>query len=46
MTLGAFPSAQSLLILAAWAVVAGFLPAPSFRWERSGETHARLRWGD
>jgi len=40
MTLGTFPSARSLLILAARAVVFGFLAVPAFGWERWGETHA------
>lgn len=30
---GTFPSAQPLLVLAAWAVVFGFLAARFFRWE-------------
>ncbi len=30
---GTFPSAQSLLVLAVWAVVFGFLAARFFRWE-------------
>jgi ABC-2 type transport system permease protein len=31
--LGTFPSAQSLLVLAAWAVVFGVLAVRFFRWE-------------
>lgn len=31
--LGTFPSAQSLLVLAAWALVFGFLAVRFFRWE-------------
>ena len=30
---GAFPSAQSLLVLAAWAVIFGVLAVRFFRWE-------------
>jgi ABC-2 type transport system permease protein len=30
---GTFPSAQSLLVLAGWAVVFGFLAVRFFRWE-------------
>jgi hypothetical protein len=40
MTLSGFPSPRSLLILAARAVIFGFLAVPAFRWERWGETHA------
>jgi hypothetical protein len=40
MTLDTFPSARSLLILAARAVVSGFLVVPAFKGERRGEKHA------
>jgi hypothetical protein len=40
MTLSGFPSARSRLILAARAVVFGFLAVPAFRRESWGETHA------
>jgi ABC-2 type transport system permease protein len=30
---GSFPSAQSLLVLTAWAVAFGILAVPFFRWE-------------
>jgi hypothetical protein len=36
MTLETSPSARSLLILAARAVVSGFLAVPAFRGERAG----------
>jgi hypothetical protein len=40
MTLDTFPSARPLLILAARAVVSGFLTVPAFRGERWGVKHA------
>ena len=40
MTLNTFPSARSLLILAARAVVSGFLAVLAFTGERWGEKHA------